>query len=405
MIWYALFIPIFISITLWILFRKKLVWWEVLIPTVICAVFIVTNYYVIKSQGTSDSEFNTYVVVEARYYEAWETWVEKQCSRQVPCGTEIVMRNDVQTTVTKYCTEYYDCSYCDFTDEYYEMIDSGGNKTKISKVKYLALLKKWGVKPVFHDMNRMITYREEGFFRKSKCGFDGNMYSIKWGGDPLTSETTSYHKSYTNVLKTNQSVFNYPTVTKEDAVAKGLYEYPTIGSYKHQPSTIGINKVANLSTKDKYEIERTLDYFNGFYGYQHKIKIFTLFFKNKDIQTSFLQEAYWSGGNQNEIVVCINVDDSGKFQWVRAFSWCDNKRVIVDIREELMMGKTINANLFLNTYRETVSTNWKYKDFEDFNYLSFQPTYNQLLFTYVVTFIISIFFGMWSVHNEYDNED
>jgi hypothetical protein len=153
--------------------------------------------------------------------------------------------------------------------------------------------------------------------------------------------------------------------------------------------------------EDKHGLMKRLDYLNGTFGKQYKVKVFTLFFKNKDIQTSFLQEAYWDGGNQNEIVVCIGVDEKGKFNWIRPFSWCDNKRVVIDIRDDLMESTIKTPEFIYQTYVDAIQRNWHYKSFEDFNYLTFQPSTGQLIFVYILTLVISVICVIWVIKNEF----
>jgi hypothetical protein len=381
MIWYALLIPILAVIVGWVLFKKEIVWWELFIPTIASIVFILISYYSMKSYTLSDVEYNGYIVTEARYYEPYETWVKKTCSRTYTTGSG---KNRTTHTV------YYDCSYCDYNSERYTMIDTKGNEIGISLSKYKSLMKQWRGKPKFVELNRYIDYH-------GGCGKDGDMYFFSWDKQVHTSETTTYEKSFTNILKSNHSAFNYPDITEEEAKKAGLYEYPTIENYNYQTSVIGLE---NTKVKNKWVFTKTLDHINGAYGRQFKVKVFTLFFKGKDINTAFLQEAYWDGGNQNEIVVCIGVDKNGKFEWVKPFSWCDDKRVLIDIREDLMSAKNPNAKVFHQTYYNAIRTHWKFKSFKDFNYLSFEPTSGQLIFVYLLTLIISVATVWWCVTND-----
>ncbi len=381
MIWYALLIPILAVIVGWVLFKKEIVWWELFIPTIASIVFILISYYSMKSYTLSDVEYNGYIVTEARYYEPYETWVKKTCSRTYTTGSG---KNRTTHTV------YYDCSYCDYNSERYTMIDTKGNEIGISLSKYKSLMKQWRGKPKFVELNRYIDYH-------GGCGKDGDMYFFSWDKQVHTSETTTYEKSFTNILKSNHSAFNYPDITEEEAKKAGLYEYPTIENYNYQTSVIGLE---NTKVKNKWGFTKTLDHINGAYGRQFKVKVFTLFFKGKDINTAFLQEAYWDGGNQNEIVVCIGVDKNGKFEWVKPFSWCDDKRVLIDIREDLMSAKNPNAKVFHQTYYNAIRTHWKFKSFKDFNYLSFEPTSGQLIFVYLLTLIISVATVWWCVTND-----
>jgi hypothetical protein len=365
----------------WVLFKNKIVWWEILIPVAGSALFILISYYTMKSVTLSDVEYNGYIVTEARYYEAWETWKKKTCSRTYTTGSG---KNRTTHTV------YYDCSYCDYNSERYVMIDSDGDEISISRDKYLSLVKLWKETPKFVELNRDINYR-------GSCGKDGDMYRIVWNRDINTSITTTHTKSFTNILKSNHSAFNYPNIEKDKARTSGLYEYPELQQYNYQSSVIGIE---DFNSRSRLKIIKTLDYINGAYGRKYKVKIFTLFFKNRDISTAFQQEAYWDGGNQNEIVVCIGLDNLGNIEWVKPFSWCDNKRVLIDIREDLMEAPVKDDKAFYNIYMKAINSHWHYKSFKDFNYLSFEPTSGQLWFVYIMTLIISIGCVFWAVVNE-----
>jgi hypothetical protein len=386
MIWYALIIPILAAVIGWVLFKNKIVWWEILIPVFVSALFILISYYSMKSITLADVEYNSYIVTEARYYESWETWRNKTCSRTYTTGS-----GKYRTTHTV----YYDCSYCDYNSEYYVMIDSDGNEIRISEAKYKSLIKLWKANPKFVEMNRDVNYH-------GSCGKDGDMYRIVWNRDINTSITTTRTKSFTNILKSNHSAFNYPNIEKEKAISSGLYEYPEITGNYYQPSVVGIH---DFNSKSKAKIIKTLDYINGAYGHKYKVKVFTLFYKNKDIDIAFQQEAYWDGGNQNEIVVCVGLNNLGEIEWVKPFSWCDNKRVLIDIREDLMGTRIKDEKVFYKVYMDAITNNWRYKSFQDFNYLSFEPTSGQLWFVYILTILISIGFVYWAVVNDKKPED
>lgn len=384
MIWYSLLIPVIISFLGWVLYKRKITWWELFIAPIISSILIVISYYSMKSYTLSDVEYNGYLVTEARYYEPYITWVQKTCSYTTCTGSG----------KTRTCTtHYYDCSYCDEHSDSYVMYDTNRNSIGISKEKYLSLVKQWKAKPAFMELNRDIDYH-------GSCGKDGDAYSIHWDKKRISSETTTVTNSFTNILKSNHSAFNYPIIEEIQAKKAGLYEYPNIYQNEYQKTVLGLDKIP---FKDKYRFKKYLDYLNGAYGKRYKVRIFTLFFKEKDINTAFLQEAYWDGGNQNEIIVCIGLDAKNKISWVKPFSWCDNKRVVIEIREELMQHGKIDSEFFYKTYFETMKKYWKYKSFKDFNYLSFEPTTGQMVFVYLMTIIVSIIIMRWCVINEEDN--
>ena len=392
MIWYALLIPLLISVVGFFLFRKKIAWWELFVPTGASLLFIVISFYSMKSTTLSDVEYNGYMITEARYYESYDTWVHKICSNTYPCGTYTTGSGKNRTTHTKYCVDYYDCSYCDHNAARYCMYDTSGAEMSITELEYNSLIKKWSATPKRVELNRNIVYH-------GGCGKDGDMYTISWNNKPETSITTTYTKDFTNILKCNHSAFNFPVIEPKVALKKGLYDYPKIGEHHYQNSVLGLD---SIQYKNKAYFRAKMNYLNGMMGEKHKIRVYTLLFKNKDIDVAFLQEAYWDGGNQNELVICIGVDDYGNINWVKPFSWTDNKRILVDIREDVSELKTLDTNKIYDVYFTSITKYWKYKSFKDFNYLSFEPSKGQLIFVYILTFIVSIGVMVWCVMNEID---
>lgn len=389
MIWYALFIPLIITLVGYLLFKHKFAWWELFVGPIICLIIIVSSFYSMKSKALADVEYNGYVIVEARYYEYWSTYVEQTCSYTTCNGT------DSKGNCTGYTTHYYDCSYCDTNDAYWVMIDSGGHSIPITEEKYKALIKKWNATPEFNELNRDINTH-------GGCGQDGNMYSIRWNNRIATSETSTYEKDFVNILKCNHSAFNFPVITESEAKKKGLYNYPKITPSCKQRAVLGLDSIK--IPKKNYTLTK-LNYLNGKMGASSKVRVFTLFFVDKEIDIAFLQEAYWDGGNQNELVVCIGTDKFGNIKWVKPFSWCDNKRICVDTREDIMNIKKVNVDKMYEIYKTNILKFWHYKSFKDFNYLSFEPTTGQLIFVYVLTTIISLLITIWCIMNGVQEEE
>lgn len=363
MIWYSLLIPIFITVLSFFLLKSYNFWWELLIPTGVTFLFILISYFVIESTSMSDIEYNGYQITESRYYEYWESYVSQTCSRTVSCGKDC----------TK--TEYYDCSYCDRNSPYWTSVDNFGREYRISEEKYKHLKKLWANEN-FVDLDRTI-------HNTFSCGQDGDMYKTIWDGNPFHSENSVKEISFKNKLKVSHSAFNFPEITKEDADSIGLYHYPKFYDYYKQPSILS----KEVYVKDS--IETLFQYLNGNMGYPYKVKVFTLLFRNKPQSIALSQEQYWEGGNRNEIVVCIGLDKLGNIEWVKPFSWSDNKRLVVEIREEISELKRLNWLEIYNIYEKSIKQYWKWKSFEDFNYLKFEPTKNQLIFVYIGALIIS----------------
>lgn len=387
MLWYALLIPCVLAILAFIIWNKQIIWQEMIVPVAVSLIFILISYFSIKYASMKDVEYNGYTIVEARYYEYWETWVNKTCSYTTThsCG-----KNCTYTTV-----HYYDCSYCDHNPEHYEAIDNAGHTFDISKAKYQSLIKKWSAVPKFNELNRNINHH-------NGCGKDGDMYSINWNGKVESSECSVFEVPFENIVKVSHSAFQYPNISDESADSLKLFHYPEIYDYYKQRSILGLEYLGYPSYK-RDSIQTKFEFINGNLGPKNKVKLFILIFKNKPIDIAFKQEAYWDGGNQNELVVCIGVNNRGAIDWVKPFSWCDNKRIIVDTREDIASQKIFNADSIYYVCNNNIQKYFHYKDFKDFNYLTFEPTMGQILFVYIGTLIVSLLSLWWCVKNEIDN--
>ncbi len=382
MLWFALLIPLILSILAYWKFNKDFLWWEVILPTIISFFFILTSFLVIKNVDLADIEYNGYIITEARYYESWQTWIHKTCSYTTrhSCG-----KNCSYTT-----THYYDCSYCDYNSPYWVAVDNGGNTFRISQAKYNQLIRKWKSQPTFVELDRNINYH-------GSCGKDGDMYYIKWDNRIESSEASVIEKPFKNPVKISHSAFNYIKITDGEADTIGLYHYPSFYDTYKQPAILGLSR---FIIPDKALINTKFEFLNGYYGPKYKVKVFTLLFKNKPIDIALKQEAYWNGGNQNELVVCIGLKDNLEIDWVKPFTWCDNKRIVVDTREDIAELKIFKPDNIYNIYVDNISKYFKYKSFKDFNYLTFEPTKGQIVFVYLGTFIISIMLLFWAKINE-----
>lgn len=375
--WFSLLIPILISLIAYKYWPHKITVGELLLPIGVSLICVVASYYFMKETTIHDVEFNGELVVEARYYEYWETYVDQTCTRTYDCGT----KDNPQT-----CTETYDCSYCDKNKERYEVLLRDGVVISVGKAKYLELVNKWNQEPEFVELNRKIN-------NYSRCGQDGDMYRVKWDGKIKTSQSYVKEVSFRNPVKISHSAFKFPEMSDIEADSIGLYHYPLIYSEYRQTALL-----THFNYDDSVHVK--FEYLNGLLGSTNKVKVFTLLFVNKPFDIALKQEQYFEGGNQNELIVCIGVDSSLNIQWVKPFSWCDNKRICIDTREDISELKVFYPDKVIGIYYKNIPKYFHYKSFADFNYLKFSPTNGQLIFVYVMTLLVSIGCCIFIVKNE-----
>lgn len=382
--YWALIIPILAAIISLVFFHKKVVWWELAIPFAASLIWIFSFKNTVEYAIEIDTEYRGSLITEARYYEYWETYVRKTCTRTYKCGKST-------------CTTTYDCSYCDEHPAYWTVVDNYGKEWKVDQSYYNSLMKRWKDKPKFFDMHRNINNGGWG------CGKDGDMYFVQWDGSILTSEPAVSEHDYQNKVQVSHSAFKMAYISKEKAGKLGLYDYPELYDQYKQEAILGIDSL--YPVKQANWVKHHFQYFNGYYGKKKHVKAFVLLFYGKSISTALDQQAYWDGGNDNEVVICIDLDKkTKKLNWVKAFGWCDNKRVMVDLREDIMELGYFNYQGIINAMGNTIDKNYKPKNFHDFDYLEIEMPTWAMWMLYIITIVITIGVFIWAIRNNYKYE-
>jgi hypothetical protein len=383
-IWLSLLIPVLAAVVMLKWFPKYLAWWEGAIPLAVCFLFIGIFKFTVEKIQVNDTEYHGALIVEARYYEYWETYVHKTCTRTISCG------KNCTTTVS------YDCSYCDENPEHWTVVNSLGDEFSVSKEYYDYLRNKWKATPEFVELNRDIDY-------SGGCGRDGDMYKVNWNLDPLTAEATTTSHWYENRVQAAHTAFDFAEVTEEDKKTYKLFDYPEIDGF-HQETVLGLDKVKWIK---KYELNRMKQwskYLNGYLGTKKHARIYFLFFVDQSALAANMQEAYWDGGNDNELVICIGLNSkTRKIQWTRPFTWSPERSIIPDIREDIMTYPRFNVDNIAKSVYINVKKEYKRKDFKEFSYITVEPPTWAKWVTFIVTFIVTVLLCWWAITNQIDS--
>ena len=373
LIWFAMLIPLFGMFIKVIFFSQKMKWWEFGIPFLISAA-LCAGFKVVAEQGaTRDSEIWGGWVMEARYYERWNEYVHKTCSRQHCSGSG----------KTRSCwTEYYDCSYVANHPAYWKILDSNKQQHIVNKDTYNYLVQLFGHKPKFVDMKR------------SYHTIDGDMYQVHWPSTSETVEPITTEHVYENRIQASRSVFSYVPISWEDAQTKGLFRYPDIKLLNY-PTVLG-----DCGTHSKAADQR-LRYFNAVLGREKQLRIWFLCFQSTDPQIGELQEAFWVGGNKNEVVITIGTNKEGTVSWVHPFSWTDHKEPLIEIRDFISQQGNLNALVAAEFVGTKLKEGFVRKQFEDFSYLTVEPPLWSIILTYVTTLLVNFGLSWWLINNEF----
>lgn len=362
--WLALLMPIVLSLLALLIFRNKLVWWEVVLPIVLSIVVIMIMKWSMVKSLVTDTEYYSSYAENAMHYDEWDEYIHKTCSYTTTHGSG---KNTYTTT------HYYDCSYVDNHPEYWEANLSDGSSSRISQDKYFYLRKIWKNEE-FVEMNR------------NYHNIDGDAQRTNWNQEFKTIISYDSSGSYDNKVQTAETVFHFEEL---DSVKKKLvFDYPDLEESKQNPCINCDNYSKSILRK-----------INGLYGVQKQIKIFVLIFKNQKESVAELQRQYWKGGNKNELVICVD----SKNRWAKSFSWSDNK-LLESKSNQLFMNNKLTIRQKLIELKKMIPKLWKRKEFKDFDYIDVQLTTKQLIWIYIITFLISIGILIWGISNEIEQE-
>ena len=169
--------------------------------------------------------------------------------------------------------------------------------------------------------------------------------------------------SYKNKIRVSNSIFKFEKIDKASAAEMGLLDYPAIRSYD-APCVLSKDCVVKSSTDELFRK------FNARYAPEFQMRLYILLFdSDRSIAITEMQRAYWQGGNKNEFVVCIGLRNDCEVAWARAFSWADEQVKEVETAQWLMRNPKIDWHEFHDWLRCHL-TDWKRKEFKDFDYIN-----------------------------------
>jgi hypothetical protein len=381
-IYLALLVPIVIAIILFVFFKQKTQWWEVAIPVVASFLMILIAKAICVGSLTSDTEWFGGYVNEVQYYEFWDE--EVSCRHDIPCSHP------------DYCKDSngkeYQCGYKHFNDgyrhaydvddhpEHWEAVTTLGDYG-ISKERYDQLVKKFGTGKTFVDMKR--DYHET----------DGDMYSTIWGGTDETLEPVAKEHSYENRPAASRNVLHFQELDSSEIKQFKPFDYPQIYNQFHQDILLGVTD-PNAHQKLQAITSRL--------GKNKQIRIFLLVFKNQSREAGFVQERYWQGGNKNELVICIGIDNAHQVKWGHVFSWSEETGVMIKIKNQIEEQSKLDVLGLLNFVEKEVNFEWKRRQFKEFDYINIEPSANQTIIIWVLTVLLSGGLAFWVIVNEFE---
>lgn len=373
LIYFAFIIPIVTIVFLVIFFRKNMVWWEYLLNFCVPAILILIAKVISTTSQTHDTEIWNNFLTSASYEEEWNEWIDKTCYHT--CYDQCRNSDGTTSSCNPHDCHPYDCSYCQNHPPEWSAITNSGKHISLNPYQFESYCKLWG-KRNFVEMNR--DYHTK----------DGNKFTSTPGGDinhviPITAQHT-----YENRVKCSRSVFNFQDVDSEEVAEYGLYEYPRMDMFNYNP----------IQGYTDVKASKRLQQYNGKLGSFKQVHMMILVFKDKPISAYQSQEAYWKGGNKNEFTLCIGLKN-GKTEWAKVISWTevDELKKAVEVQVKNMPFDLVKISDYM---ADQVRAKFIRKQFKDFSYITVEPTTGALIWTFVLTLVLSVGLAVFNIKND-----
>ena len=367
-------IPFVVAVFLLLFFRKETMWWEYLLligPSILLMLII---KLIMVSYNQSDTEYLGDYITKVRHYDEWDEWIHRTCTRTYKSGN---------TTRT----QTYDCSYRKYHPEKWTYFNSKGEEYPIFyKEDFDYIKNKLKSSMVFVDMNRR-------YHR-----IDGDAQDYYWDGSEENSYTVTEPHTYKNKIQKSKSIFGFEEIDEKQAKEFGLYDYPYI---ERNDQLSVLSDSIKVDEKGIDAVRRV----NGFYGEKYQFRLYVLIFKKQDIEISEKQRSYWVGGNKNELVVCLGMDDNKQVKWCNAFSWCDAPTL--EVRSESYFSDCDSLDLvdYTKYVREMLENGeWERKSFEDFDYIRAELSSTQEIWLLILIGLYNIGISIFIILNGFRND-
>jgi hypothetical protein len=384
LIYGALIIPILISVYLLAFHRRKVTILEFLGMFVVALLCIVISKAVSEGVQVHDIEYWGHLGIGIVNDEPYS--YESTCTREICSGSG---KNRSCTT------EFYTCiqdvgRHCYLV---YPTRNEGGSGDKIiyetypiSYSKYKALDSRWK-----HN-NHSYKHVHDDYYNRPN---HGGQHKVYWDKKWETSEPMVEEHSYENKVQASDSVFNFPEVSKDDITRYGLYIYPDLSSAYESVTIMDMYK---NWTADKY-----FRYINSELGPKKKLRIWVLIFKNQPQAAGQMQEALWKGGNKNEFIFCIGTDSDYNITWSQIISWTEVQELKIEARNFVSTQMKVISEeslMKLGSWSiENLDNGFVKKNWDDFNYLTVQPSTTAVIISYIITLVVCLGFAIFIVKN------
>lgn len=291
-------------------------------------------------------EYLSGYATEALHHEAWT-------ERVVHHHTYTDSQGNVKTKTV--------VSYVHHPDRWFVLLNTG-EQIDISEESYSDIVELWNTTEEWIDVYHV------------NCVSGGGGQAIVFDDEYNHLVTATYEGLYLNYVRGSNSIFRYEPLSRIEASRLGLVPYPPIGDDVLDVDAILLSPKlsgVHIDSRDQEHIQRI----NAYYGSEAEIHIFVLLFNASDgISIALKQRQFWHGGNKNELVVCLGIEQSTDaatphhVAWCKAFSWCDAPQLDNATESYFLEHRNLDFEAYAAWLRQNISL-WRRKEFSDFKYI------------------------------------
>ena len=372
MIWIALLIPVAAIFVCSKYFARSMHYGEYAVLFMVPLLCIVIGKGCSVSSQTKDSETWNNYGTRAEYFEDWN---ERVSCKHPQYSTSTDSKGNTTRTYTG-DAHSYDVNY---HSEYWQLKDNSGSSRRIKRSKFEEICKLWKMKK-FADLSRRYHNNDgDKYYSDYTKIFEDTV--------PVTTQHT-----YKNKIQASKSVFNFDEVMPDTIKQYKLVGYPTQTTFDYNP-IIGWSD---------WKASEYLQKQNSLVGSRRQLHMLLLVFIDQPYTAAAYQEAYWKGGNKNEFIVCVGVDKQKNIKWTKVISWTTAETLKVVTESKIKEMKTFDCMAVVKYMADTIPKSFRRREFAEFDYLTVQPTMKAVIWTFVVTLLVTIGISIFSVMNNLD---
>ncbi len=463
-IYLALIIPLIVTGIFYFIRKSSFTWWEFFVPFGVTLVAIIISKAIINYTSVTFTEYWGSTITAVFEEEPFNYWQHQTCTRTYPCGSHTDANGH---SVTDYCTETYDCSHQVDVGPSWWAVTNIDENVGLTEKQHDKLVAQFGTRKTVVESHDNYAPRDRCVgsdgtkFEDKRVGETSYVYQTVWGGQDETRKAYTSQHSYENRVKASDlTIFNIKMVKEEEVDSLGLFRYPEHKGSSWFGKTNGLEYPTILGKGISEQTQEKFRKLNGKFGASNQLRLWVLVFDNKPASIAQYQENYWVKGNKNELVVCIG-RKGNEIQWSYAFSWAHSAELTAAVQNEVMnlytyrdsvvhrsnpvipltkdvqkkiMGKTgknlpevlpiknpiandtiikIRSNTPVLTeqtwdnYYKFLNQNlnqFKRRSFEEFSYLTVEPSAGAVIFVYILALILAIGVNIWVINNEFDED-